>query len=386
VAVASPTFGLLPLTVQFDGSASTGTGLAYAWDLDGDGQFDDSTAVAPSLVFSVAGNYVVRLRVTDDDGVAAVSAPLTISAGNTPPSPVIATPPAGLTWRVGDVIAFSGSATDTQDGPLAAARLHWRLIVQHCPSNCHEHVVQEFPGVASGSFPAPDHGYPSYLELRLTATDSAGLAATASVDLLPRTVSLRFETSFPGLQLSVNAASAATPFSRDVIVGSSNSLAAPPSQTLGPTRYTFGSWAHGGPAAQQLTAPESPATYRAEYQVATSFRALSPCRVVDTRTAGGPIAGGSERVLTLAGACGIPPTARAVSLNVTVTQPTAAGFVSLRAAGTAVPTTSTVNYVAQQTRANSALVALGPGGQVAVACGQAAGTVQVILDVNGYFE
>jgi hypothetical protein len=30
--------------------------------------------------------------------------------------------------------------------------------------------------VASGSFTAPDHEYPSYLELRLAATDSGGLS------------------------------------------------------------------------------------------------------------------------------------------------------------------------------------------------------------------
>ena len=47
--------------------------------------------------------------------------------------------------------------------------------MQHCPSNCHSHPVQSFAGVAGGSFVAPDHEYPSYLELRLTATDSGGL-------------------------------------------------------------------------------------------------------------------------------------------------------------------------------------------------------------------
>jgi hypothetical protein len=38
--------------------------------------------------------------------------------------------------------------------------------------------VQTFTGVASGSFGAPDHEYPSYLELELTATDSGGLTGS----------------------------------------------------------------------------------------------------------------------------------------------------------------------------------------------------------------
>jgi hypothetical protein len=82
--------------------------------------------------------------------------------------PTIATPAAGTTWKVGDVISFSGSATDQQDGTIPASRLSWSLVLQHCPSNCHQHPIETFPDGASGSFTAPDHDYPSYLELTLT--------------------------------------------------------------------------------------------------------------------------------------------------------------------------------------------------------------------------
>ena len=43
----------------------------------------------------------------------------------------------------------------------------------HCPTvdTCHVHPGETFDGVASGSFVAPDHEYPSYLRLSLTATD-----------------------------------------------------------------------------------------------------------------------------------------------------------------------------------------------------------------------
>jgi hypothetical protein len=50
------------------------------------------------------------------------------------------------------VINFSGRATDAQDGTLPASALSWELIPQHCPSNCHSHTVQDFAGVAGGSF------------------------------------------------------------------------------------------------------------------------------------------------------------------------------------------------------------------------------------------
>jgi hypothetical protein len=123
---------------------------------------------------------------------------------------------------------------------------------------------------------------------------------------------------------------------------------------------------------------------------ALAFYTVTPCRTVDTREAalGGPapVAAGSDRVFALAGPCGVPATAKAVSLNLTVTRPTVAGNLRLYPAGTPLPLVSTINYSAAQTRANNAIASLNALGQVAVRCSQASGTVHVILDVNGYFE
>ena len=106
------------------------------------------------------------------------------------PTATILAPPPTLTWKVGDPIAFSGQGTDPQDGTLPPSALSWQVIIHHCPSNCHTHLYQTFDGVASGSFPAPDHEYPSYLEIQLTATDSDGNTGTASVNINPQTANL----------------------------------------------------------------------------------------------------------------------------------------------------------------------------------------------------
>ncbi len=119
---------------------------------------------------------------------------------------------------MGDTIPFSGGATDQQDGTIPASGLSWTLIVHHCPTsptNCHTHTIQTIPGVSSGSFTAPDHGYPSSLEIQLTATDSSGLQATTSVNLNPKTVVLSFATVPTGLQLAVNSTASTAPFTRD---------------------------------------------------------------------------------------------------------------------------------------------------------------------------
>ena len=145
---------------------------------------------------------------------------MTISVGNTAPTATITAPAAGTTWRVGDTIAFAGGATDAQDGALPASALSWSLVMHHCPSNCHTHPLQTFDGVAGGSFTTPDHEYPAHLELRLTARDSGGLTDTESIRLDPRTVALTLSANPGGLNLALNGATAATPFTRTVIQGS----------------------------------------------------------------------------------------------------------------------------------------------------------------------
>jgi hypothetical protein len=167
---------------------------------------------------------------------------------------------------VGKTISFSGSATDQQEGALAASQLSWSLILHHCPSNCHTHPLQSFTGVAGGSFDAPDHEYPSYLELRLTATDSEGLTDTRSVQLDPRTVALSFKTSPVGLKLAVNGSVATAPFSRTVIVGSNNTISAISPQSLGQTTYAFRFWSDGRAQTHNITAPATATTYTATYR------------------------------------------------------------------------------------------------------------------------
>jgi glucose/arabinose dehydrogenase/PKD repeat protein len=270
-ATASPTTGPAPLTVTFDGSGSSDPDpedpITYAWDLDGDGSFDDSTQARDTYTYTQAGSYTATLKVTDSHGASDTDS-VTISVGNTAPTAVIDKPVAGTTWKVGDVINFSGHATDAQDGTLPASALSWELILQHCPSNCHTHTVQSFAGVASGSFVAPDHEYPSYLELRLTATDSGGLKDTKTVRLDPRTVTLTFQTTPGGLRLAVNGTQSTSVFTRTVIVGSSNTVSAVTPQTKGKQTYTFTSWSDSStaPATRTITAPDAATTYTAKFR------------------------------------------------------------------------------------------------------------------------
>jgi glucose/arabinose dehydrogenase len=268
VARADVTNGPLPLTVHFDGSSSrdpdSPAPLAYEWDLDGDGEYDDATEASPVYTYTERKTYTVRLRVTDADG-ASTTAALVIWAGNSAPRPTIDTPSASVLWSVGDVIRFSGSAIDPDDGPLPASALSWSLILHHCPADCHTHPLRDYPGVAGGAFTTLDHDYPSFLELRLTATDSEGLTASASLALEPRTVALGFASIPPGLELAVGTEREAAPFVRTAIAGSRTSVSAPSPQTLDGVTYEFVGWSDGGAASHDVVAPATPATYTARF-------------------------------------------------------------------------------------------------------------------------
>jgi hypothetical protein len=152
----------------------------------------------------------------------------------------------------------------------------------------------------------------------------------------------------------------------------------------------------GGPSYQAPDGhPVAPLGYY-RYQAdvtppALSFHTVTPCRIADTRNPDGPEGGpalvaNENRDFQVAGQCGVSSTAKAAALNVTVTTPTAAGFLRLYPGGSSPPATSTINYSAGQTRANNAILGLGAAGDLAIHCDQASGTTHVILDVVGWFE
>jgi hypothetical protein len=127
---------------------------------------------------------------------------------------------------------------------------------------------------------------------------------------------------------------------------------------------------------------------------AALFYTLPPCRVLDTRNVTGPLGGpslqpGATRTFDVAASsCGIPATAKAISVNLAVTAPVGSGHLTLYP-GDAVqaPLASAINFSANQTRSNNAMLLLASDGSgtINVLAGTG-GTVDFILDVNGYFQ
>ncbi len=121
---------------------------------------------------------------------------------------------------------------------------------------------------------------------------------------------------------------------------------------------------------------------------ALAYYPVTPCRLVDTRGAAGPLSGPSlvanaARTFPLvSGACQLPATAQAYSLNFTAIPPGALGFVTAWPAGQAQPPVSTLNAPTGVTTANAAIVPAGTNGAISVF---ASNNTDLVIDVNGYF-
>lgn len=132
-------------------------------------------------------------------------------------------------------------------------------------------------------------------------------------------------------------------------------------------------------------------TVNASCSTPNLFFPLTPCRLFDTRNPDGPFGGpvmaaNASRTFDVVGNCGVPLEARAVSGNLTVTQPVAAGEFNIYAGDALAPGTSALSFRAGATKANNAFVRLATDGTgTATLRNVSAGTAHGILDVNGYF-
>ncbi len=264
LATASPTSGTgPPLTVNFSGAATDADNdpLHYFW------QFGDGTETQGANVthtYTQSGQYTARL--TASDGVnQTLSNPITIHVGS-PPVATITAPVDGLTFRAGDVITFTGTATDA-DGPLAANNYSWTIDLVHL-----DHIHPALGAVTgmSGTFTIPrnDHDLNNTTRYRitLTVTDASGQSDTESVTIYPQTVNLTFASVPPGLVLNLNGIPRVAPFTVNSVINFQHVLDAPVQQQAGGVNYQFMSWSDGGAPSHTITVPATGNTYTVNYQ------------------------------------------------------------------------------------------------------------------------
>jgi hypothetical protein len=176
--------------------------------------------------------------------------------------PRILAPTDGSTFRAGDVIAYSGDATDPEDGTLPSSALSWKIVFHH---DTHIHPVLDGLVGGSGSVTIPTTGHSfkgntSY-EIVLTATDSDGIQASRSVTVIPEKVDLTFASVPAGQTVTVDSVPGTTPFTVSEIVGFQYAVDTPSPQN----GNVFSSWSDGGAQAHTVTVPATDSTLTARF-------------------------------------------------------------------------------------------------------------------------
>ena len=270
IAAANPTSGPTPLTVNFSSAGSLdpeGQALSYSWTF-GDGT--TSTAANPVHIYGQAGQYTVRLSVSD--GVnSTLATPIFISAGNKPNATLL-TPHDGNFFVAGEVISFSGDATDTEDGSLPDSAFTWNIDFLHA-EHVHPGVVAS--GIRSGTFTIPTEGHDfsgnTRYRITLTVTDSDGLQDIKSVIIYPSKVNLTFNTSPSGLTFTLDGIAHVAPFTYDTLIGFHHTISASDQAP-----YIFASWSDGGAQNHVITVPNQNTTYLASFNTPTPTNTLPP--------------------------------------------------------------------------------------------------------------
>ena len=267
--VVGDPFGPVPLEVTLDASASTDEGpLTYAWDLDGDGLFDDATGPTAQATYTDGeANVLVGVRVGDGEG-ATSTVQRWLYPGNTPPALEILEPTSTGTFAVGDRIDLVARASDAEDGDYAARpeRFSWTVSVRHCPSVCHTHplTTYEYTNQVEGELYAPDHEYPSTLLLTASVIDDRDMTVYRSVELQPEPAEVTL-ASRPGgavLQATGHVGEGTWTY----IAGSRLTVSAPTRRRIRGQVWVFSGWSDRKPRTHEVRARPGGMTLVARYR------------------------------------------------------------------------------------------------------------------------
>ncbi|MBK9375976.1 MAG: PQQ-dependent sugar dehydrogenase [Holophagales bacterium] len=392
---ANPTAGDPPLEVTFSGAGSSdpnaGDTLAYFWDFGDGSPVVQTAAPSTSKTYPASGAFLASLRVRDQALAFSAPASVTISVGNRPPTASIDAPPGGASFGVGQAVTITGSGTDPDEGAVPPERLHWTVLLHH---DVHTHPFLSGTGAGiSFAAPGPEDlaaAANSFLEVHLQAEDASGLfSPDVRLDLQPRKWNVTLGSVPGGARLTVNGEGVTAPATFVSWEGWGLTLGAPDQVLPDGRRLVFSSWSDGEAQTHTVTTPAADLSRSATFGVVGSeLHVLAPCRAVDTRTSGGPLAPAETRAFTVAGECGVPASAYALVVNVTAVSPAAPGTLSLFPGHLlASPATSTVAFAVGRTRAVGAVMLLAADGSGTLkATNASTGQVDVVLDVSGYFE
>jgi hypothetical protein len=256
ITTSTPIIGATPLNVTFNGSTSSdpaGQALTYAWDLDGDSAYDDSTAAAPSWTYnSNLNNVIVGLRVTNTSLNTATTS-IVVYPGDSAPNPTLTvTPTNGGTqssFKIGDTFNWSAPGVDS-----------WEIRLNH---SGHVHVIDSGTG-ASGILLLKEHEMPYTVTLRVFDKSSRGYQMFKDANFSPKLINLNFKAGLTGLKATIEDTeltfSSSTNVVYQAVAGATVTLAAAmrqqkPGSTT--TASKFSSWSDSGASTHDIVVPST---------------------------------------------------------------------------------------------------------------------------------
>jgi len=278
-ASASPNAGLSPLAVTFSSAGSNdpyGLPLTYSWNF-GDGS-PVSTAANPSHTYATNGTYTATLTVSNGSQTGTASTQIVV--GNTPPTASITSPTTGATYKGGDTISFSGTATDAVDGTLPASDYTWQVDFYSngvAQPFYNAEVPNPFYGpvtnVTSGTFQIPQdlsNSASTFYRITLTVVDSLGLKTVVTRDIHPKQTNWSVDTNIPGAAYVVDGTWHTSPYTTNDGVGVQHVLTGVPTQKIGTNRYRFQGWSDGSALTDSFTNASANGSYTANYDQVSS--------------------------------------------------------------------------------------------------------------------
>lgn len=240
-------------TFEFDASTTTDPNhaadeLTYTWDF-GDGSSEES-GIQVTHEYDDVGVYEVTMTAVDPEGFSGQMM-VKVSVGPEPTVEIVS-PEEGSTFSVGDIFTLIGKGTDSSGNALDESTQLTFEVKQHHGNHYHPFLEPTIGNnIVITEAPEPEDFFAatnSYLEILLTGTDDQGIPATVSRKVMPRTVTLKFDTDPTGLTLSIDEEVFTMP--QSVLTWESHNLRLVIPEQDG---YVFTGWANGVEVSEEST-------------------------------------------------------------------------------------------------------------------------------------
>jgi glucose/arabinose dehydrogenase len=260
--------------VSFKVSASGSPAPTYQWQRNGQ-NISGATASTYTISNTTLADNGAKFKVKVSNSAGSVTSnEVTLSViDNKIPEPTIVSPSVGTKYVGGNIINFSATATDKEDGDLPASAFTWKIELFHFDNPEHFHpAMDNKSGIKSGTFTIPTdmETSPNVLfRIFLTVVDSKGASKTISRDVTPTISKINLVTNPPGLKLKLDGVVVTSPYSFDGAKGINRAIEASSPQTLNGTNYVFSSWSDKGARVHTISTPDNGFTYTANFVKST---------------------------------------------------------------------------------------------------------------------